>query len=295
MLITAFTTMPLGIPLGIRVGGYFIFFYEFFAFWSLLYAIGLLRASPVVTKRFQNSAGVWATVLFGITVVSGVINGLVHGSFLKDIQTDARAIVDMMIVIFVVAVIFALDDWRRYVKTIIAILMLSAAIILYASVSGESVGLRTERAELYDKTTSDATRFITQTTGLALVVVLGCVTLLVLGRVTAKQAAPMLIPSLVISFLSFSRNTNLALVGALVFTLVIALVDGHLVRVVLRFVLMALVTGVAVFGLSILGDAIGAGHWIDVQVKGYANRVVAGIEQSNLERDASTQDRLRRT
>ena len=80
MLITAFTTMPLGIPFGIRVGGYYIFFYEFFAFGSLLYAIGLLRASPVATTRLQNSAGVRATVLFGITVVTGVIIGLLHGS-----------------------------------------------------------------------------------------------------------------------------------------------------------------------------------------------------------------------
>ena len=66
------------------------------------------------------------------------------GHFLKDIQIDVRAIVDMMIVIFVVAVIFAVNDWRRYLKTIITILTLSAAIILYASVSGKSVGFRTE-------------------------------------------------------------------------------------------------------------------------------------------------------
>ena len=293
MLITAFTTTPLGTPLGIRVGGYFIFFYEFFAFGSLLYVIGLLRPSPVVTKRFQNSAGLWATVLFGITVVSGVINGLVHGSFLKDIVTDARAIVDMMIVIFVVAVVFALDDWRQYVKTIIAILTLSAAIILYASVSGESVGFRTERAELYDKTTSNATRFITQTSALALAVVLGCVTLLVLGRVTAKHAAPMLIPSLAICFLSFSRSTILALAGALAFTLVFTLVNGHMVRAAQRFAMMALVTGVAVFGISVLGGAIGAGHWVDVQVEGFADRVLAGFEQSNVKRDTSAQGRLK--
>jgi O-antigen ligase len=293
MLIAAFTTTPLGTPFGIRVGGYYIFFYEFFAFGSLLYVIGLLRASPVATTRLQNSAGVRATVLFGITVVAGLIIGLLHGSFLKDIMIDVRAIVDMMIVIFVVAVIFAVNDWQRYLKTIITILTLSAAITLYASVSGQSVGLRTETAELYDKTTSTATRFITQTTALALAVVLACVTLLVLGRVTAKHAAPMLIPSLVICFLSFSRNTILAIAGALAFALVFALIKGHLVRAAPRFVMMALVTGLAIFGLSVLGHAIGAGHWVDDQVKGYADRVVAGFEDSNVKHDASAQGRLK--
>jgi len=171
-------------------------------------------------------------------------------------------------------------------------LTLSAAIILYASVSGESVGLRTERAELFDKTTSDATRFITQTSGLALALVLGCVTLLVLGRVTAKHAAPMLIPSLAICFLSFSRSTILALAVALAFTLVFTLVNGHMVRAAQRFAMMALVTGVAVFGISVLGGALGAGHWVDVQVKGYADRVLAGFDESNVKKDTSAQARL---
>jgi O-antigen ligase len=292
MLITVFTTTPPGIPFGIRVGGFYVFFYEFFAFGSLLYAIGLLRASPVATTRLQNSAGVRATVLFGIIVATGVIIGLLHGHSLKDIQIDVRGIADMMIVIFVVAVIFAVNDWRRYLKTIITILTFSLAIILYASVSGKSVGFRTEHSQLYDKTTSTAARFITQTTALALAVVLACVTLLVLGRVTAKHAAPMLIPSLAICFLSFSRNTILAIAGALAFALVFALIHGNLGRAGPRFAMMALVTGLAIFGLPVLGHAIGAGHWVDEQVGGYVDRVVAGFEDSNVKRDASAQGRL---
>jgi hypothetical protein len=302
MLITAFTTTPAGVPFGIRIGGYYIFFSEFFVFGSLLYAIGLLRASPVATARLQNSAGVRATVVFGVTVVAGVIIGFLHGYSLKDIQIDMRAIADMIIIIFVVAVIFAVDDWRRYLKTIVAILTFSAVMILYASVTGKSVGLRSETAELDPNTTSTggvlgagstATRFLTQTTALAMAVVLACLTLLVLGRVTAKHAAPMLIPALVITFLSFSRNTILALAGTLAFALVFTLINGNLVRAGARFVAMLLVTGAAIFGLPILGHAIGVGHWVDAQVTGYADRVVAGFEQSNVKNDRSAQGRLK--
>jgi hypothetical protein len=304
LLIATFLPMPPDSSLGFRGGGYFIFYYEVFVVLSLLYAIGLLRASPVAAKRLWNSAAVWAALIFGIAVAVGISVGLVRGYLLYDIQTDVRSVVTMMIVIFVAAVIFAVNDWRRYVKTITAILMVAAAWTVYSSATGTPLGQRTETAELTasDYTGrpggdvlsggSNALRYLTQATLLALVVLLGCVTLLVLGRVTAKQAAPMLIPSLVISFLSFSRNTNLALVGALVFALVIALVDGHLQRVVLRLVSMALVAGVAIFGLSILGHAIGAGSWIDTQVVGYANRVVAGSTQSARDVDASTQFRL---
>jgi hypothetical protein len=301
MLITAYMTWPPGAPQGIRVGGYYVFFYEFFVFGSLLYAIGLLRASPVATTRLQNLAGVRTTALFGITIVAGVIIGLLHGYPLKDIQMDVRPIMHMIIVIFVAAVIFAVNDWRRYLKTIATILMASAAIIVYASVTGKSVGLKTETAELHEAISSGgvlaggstALRYQTQTTAPALAVLLACVVLLVLGRVTAKHAAPMLIPSLVISFLSFSRNTILALAGALVFTLVIALVNGHLVRAVPRFVMMALVTGFVILGLPVLAHATGAGRWIDEQVTGYAHRVVAGFEQSNQKNDLSAQARLK--
>jgi O-antigen ligase len=304
LLFATFLPMPPGSSLGFRGGGYFIFYYECFVVLSLLYAIGLLRASPVAAKRLRNSAAVWAALIFGITVAVGLSVGLARGYSFYDIQTDARPVVTMMIIIFVAAVIFAVNDWRRYVKTITAILMIAAAWTVYSSATGTPLGPRTETAEL---TASDyhgqpggdvlsggstALRYLTQTTNFALAVLLGCVTLLVLGRVTAKQAAPMLIPSLVISFLGFSRNTNLALVGTLVFALVIALVDGHLLRAVLRFVSMALVAGVAIFGLSILGHAIGAGDWIDAQVVGYANRVVAGSTHSTRDVDASTRNRL---
>ena len=224
--------------------------------------------------------------------------GLLRGYSLDDIQTDARPLIAMMIVAAVAAVIVAADDWRRYLKTITAVLMVSAAITIYASATGTSLRGRTETAELTAaggdvlSGGSNALRYLTQATPPALVVLLGCVTLLVLGRVTAKQAAPMLIPSLVISLLGFSRNTILALAGALVFAFVISVVDGHLGRVVTRFVSTALVAGVVIFGLSTLGHALGAGHWIDTQVAGYSNRVISGFAESYEGHDASTQYRL---
>ncbi|MCU1699480.1 MAG: hypothetical protein JWR34_5543 [Mycobacterium sp.] len=299
LLIVTFTTMLQDIPVGIRIAGYFIWNYEFFVFGSLLYAIGLLRASPVTAKRLRNSVAVWAALLFGIPIAVGVSAGILREYSLKDIQLDARPVVDMMIVIFVVAVIVAVNDWRRYMNTITAILIFSAAVTVYASATRMPLGGRTEAAQLYAKAGggvlsggSDAIRYLTQTTPLALAVLAGCVTLLVLGRITAIQALPMLIPSLVITVLSFSRNSLLVVAGALIFALVVALLDGRLLRAVWRLVEITLIAGIVGFGLITIGGASGAGDWIDTQVTGYANRVIAGFSQQVEANDGSAQYRL---
>ena len=298
LLIVLFTTRTEELPLGIRVFGYLIYFYEFLLFASLLYTMWLLRASPFAAKRLRNSVAVWAAVSFGITIAIGVSLGILRGYPLYDIQYDARPVINMMIAASVAAIIVAVNDWQRYMKTIIAILIFSAAVTVFASANGMSLAGRTESAELRAVEGyaigggSEAIRYLTDTTQLALAVLIGCVALLVLGRLTAKQAAPMLIPALMISLLSFSRNTILALAGTIVFALLIALLDGQLLRLVPRLVSITLVAGVAVFGLFTLGRALGAGDWIDTQVSGYGNRVIAGLTQSYEKEDRSTLYRL---
>ena len=277
LLIVAFTTTP-ELPLesdGLRIFGKLIYYYEFLVFGSLIYAIWLLHASPFAARRLRNSVAVWAALSFGITVAIGITLGILRGYPLYDIQFDVRTVVIMLIVLLVAAVIVAVNDWQRYMKTIVAILYFSAALTIYASFTGMSLGGRTEAAQLYGGQgraiagDSHAIRYLTSTSPLALAVLLGCLALLMLGRITAKRAVLMLIPSLLICFFSFSRNTILALAGAVVFVLLIALLNGHLVRLALRLGWISLVAGVALFGLLSLGTAMGAGDWIDTQATGY--------------------------
>ena len=89
----------------------------------------------------------------------------------------------------------------------------------------------------------------------------------------------MLVSSLVITFLSFSRNSILSVAGAVVFALIIALLAGHFIRIVSRALLMGVVVGAVAIGVSAAGGAVGAGDWIDKQVGAYSDRVVTGFQR----------------
>ena len=156
LLIVTFTTLPLGSAnaapaTGVWIGGrFYIEYYEFFVLGALLYAVWLLSTVPVAALRLRHCAAVPAAALFGVVVVGGLVVGLLRDYPTRDIQTDARPLLGMLAVIFIAAVIFAADDWRRYLKTITAILLFSAVYTIYGSVTGQYLGLRTEAASLYD-------------------------------------------------------------------------------------------------------------------------------------------------
>jgi hypothetical protein len=298
LLVVLFITRPQGVAYGFRLSGYFIYFSEILVAGSLIYAVYLIRGSPATARRLRATVGMRAAILFAVVIAFGVIVGVVRGNIFYDIQYDVRPISTMAVTMFVVAVIVAMDDWRPYVKTIAAILSFSAILTIYASVTGLRLGGRTETAQLYAKGgkalagDSDAVRYLTDATPLALAVFLGCAALLFLGRVSATRILPLLIPAMVISFLSFSRNTILALAGALAFTLIIGLLRGHIAALSLRFVRIIVTVAVAVFGILLVSQALGVENWIQTQVAGYAGRVIAGLDESSQKEDNSTLYRL---
>lgn len=258
LLLALFVAMPPGDKGGIRIAGFFIYYYEPFLFGSFIYVIMLLRGSPEVAAGIRKSPISWAAMAFSVTVVVGIASGRLHGYPLKDVQEDVRPVVNMMIAVLVCAVIVAMSDYRRYVKTISAILLFSAAYTLYGSVTGKSIGGRMETAQLVGvggdvlAGGSTALRFLTDATPLAMAVLLVSTTLILLGLLTAKQIAVMLIPAVVISFLGFSRNTILALAGCVLFAILIAVVDGRFVPLIRRLFIAVVVTTVAATGFTCL-------------------------------------------
>lgn len=292
-LVVLFMTSVPEIPRGIRVGGIYVYFYEFLILGSFVYAVSLLRQNSAPVIALARSIAMRIALAFSLVLIFGLCLAMIRGYPFWDIQYDAKAIIEMMVVLFVTAVIVTAEDWRQYVKTITAILILSAVLMVYASATGFVLWGRTEAAELYASGGrviaggSDAVRYLTQTTPLALAVLVGCVALMLVGRVRLLQILPMLIPALIISILSFSRNSLLALAGAFVFTLFIALCRGHIARIVLRLAAVPLVVAIVIFGVLGIGSAIGARDWIDTQATGYANRVLAGFDESNERADTS--------
>jgi hypothetical protein len=292
-ILAMFTARTEDLSRGFRAVGFFVYFHEILLYGSLIYAIWLFRTTPTAAKRLRHSLAARAAITFSVVIAIGLTLGVIHHHVIYDIQLDARPVIDMMTVVFVVAVIVAVDDWQRYVKTITASLIFSAVLMVYASATGMPLGGRTETAELFaagGRTLaggSNAIRYLTDATPLALAGLLGSTALLMLGRKRVPQVMPMLIASLVISVLSFSRTTLLALAGTFVFAVLISLLNGHISQLARRLALLPLVAGVVLFAVISLGDVLGAHDWIETQATGYANRVIAGLDASNERADTS--------
>ncbi|QEM45240.1 O-antigen ligase family protein [Mycolicibacterium grossiae] len=292
-LIVLFMTSVPEVPRGVRVGGIFVFFYEIFIFASFLYALSLARAHSADLRTLTKRAVVRCAVVFSVVIFMGLAIAVLRGHPVWDIQYDAKSIAEMMIVTFIAVVLIAVDDWKRYVKTLAWVLSTSALLMVYASATGFVLWGRTETAELYASGGralaggSEAVRYLTQTTPLALAVLLGGVGLSLVGRLTTFGWFFVVLPALVISVLSFSRNTLLALAGAVVFTLVVAAVQGEAATLARRLVVLPLIAVPLLVVIMSFSSVLGARDWIDTQISGYANRVVAGLDESNERADVS--------
>jgi hypothetical protein len=297
MLVVTFTARNLAVPRGFRVGGIFIYFHEILIVASVVYAIWVLRKNPAVAATLRKSVAVRVAIVFSVLLIFGVLSGILRGYPLWDVQFDARIILITTMVMFVAIVIVAMDDWQRYVKTITFILLFSATLMVYASATGLQLYGRTEAAQLYASGGrvlaggSSAVRYLTDSTHLAAAVVLGCTALLLLGMVRFTRVMPMLAASLVISLLSFSRNTLAALIGTLAFVVLISLFHGQFIRTVVRIALMPIIAAIILSGTVAVGGLLGASDWINVQKTGYENRVLAGLNQSNQAEDNSARYR----
>lgn len=298
LILVCFITTPAEIPGGFGFAGYYVYFYEFFLIGSAIYAITLARKTAVDRPKISRSIGIRATAIFVAAFAFAGAIGFSKGYSLQDINADTRPIFNMLVGIFVITTVIAVGDGLRYIKTITAVLVISAFIMIFASVAGVPLAGREETAQLYTTTGglvsggSDALRYLTSTTPLALAALLFTVALVALKRARLATVAPVLLSSLVISFLGFSRNTLLALAGTIAFIVLLAFVHGWLMATVGRLLETAAMSAL-LLGLVVLGsNAVGGGAWIESQISGYTNRVFAGLNQSTAAVDTSTQDRL---
>lgn len=296
-LIVLFAAKTEGLPRGIRVLGIFIYFHEVLLTGAVVYAIWLARHNRTVVAALRSVQACWAAVAFACVVVIGLFIGFFRGYPAWDIQYDVRNVLAMMAFALVASVIVTIDDWRRYIKTFTAILVFSALLMIYASVTGLPLEGRTETAQLYTSGGrvlaggSDAIRYITDTTHLAAAALLAGVAILLLRKAAFRRVVTVLGASFLISMLSFSRNTLAALAGTVVFVLIIAVFHRKFLRVLSRLAIAPLVAVIAFYTVLGIGATVGADDWIQTQRTGYQNRVLAGFDQANERADNSAQYR----
>lgn len=296
LIIVTITTMPAGVPSGVRAGVY-IYFYEVVLAAAVVYCIGRLRDVPGLWKRMRSSPTALLLVAFAGTLVIAAARGFLAGHPIRDIQYEIRPTIGLLGAVFVAAVVIATGAVRRYLPAVFVSLTVSAVLMAAASTVGLKLSGREENAQLFTTTGrliaggSDASRILTQTTSAALTVTLLCISLLVLGTPHRRLALLLMTPALIVTFFSFSRNALLGLGLVIAFLFVVAVLRRAVVQFINRMVVgvlaVVLTAIIAFFGLSV----VGAGGWAATQVSGYTNRVFSGFEESTRAVDSSTQDR----
>ncbi len=182
----------------------------------------------------------------------------------------------------------------RCFKVLGWVLWISAAVTLAGATTGLEVGGRTEDASLtlVSGNSAAATRLLTEATFPALAVLCGVIALSVAGRIRIVDSWALSVPALLITVLSFSRNSILAVAVAILF----AVVAGRSVGAVVRASLVVVST-LAVFGLLVLLGPVLAtlpgGDFVNTQVHSYSDRVIGGLTSTVQSTDPSVQFRAR--
>ncbi len=294
LIVLLFTAAPSDLTYGVRVGGFFIFFYEVFLFASLVYV-------AVVYAQWNqriSSPILLLGALFGCVVVYAAVLGLHHGFTLADIQNDARPVAEMLVAAVIAMVLFATGRSSEYANTVLGVLVFSAVATVYSSISGTPLGARTETAELSTDTGdvvgggSEAARYLTEAVPLALVVLIVGTTYWLYSGQLSRKLGVALAAALIISLLAFSRNTWLALGCGVVMVLVFGVVTRRFVDVFRRLIGACCVVAFAAAAAWAFSAVFGFQGWWDTQVMGFTNRVVSGFNSSAASVDSSAQYRL---
>jgi O-Antigen ligase len=144
------------------------------------------------------------------------------------------------------------------------------------------------------RTTYDATRFQLQVNNVATLVLCAVIALLLVGQVKVRAVfMPYILPSVFLTFESFSRNSILAFAVVFLVAGVIAVRHGTVVsavgRTLMGIVLIVAIAFVTYYALSFAAFALGGSNPLTAQVAAYKGRVIDGLTGASLQGDSSVQ------
>lgn len=236
--------------------------------------------------KFREPAG-WGYAAAGLLAM--VVLGVVNGAGVNAILRDARGPTYLVATFIVGARLSRKVDRKLLFSMVLVLLWYSAAAVVLASITSlPIVAGRVEPVSAlvgYGSVGFGATRFLVPTTALALFSLCACLSYSIaedgLDRSRRRQVLRVALPSAVLVFLSFSRNSLLALAAALLFTLPFATRRLRAVTVLPKLAACVILVLVA---LPLLGPP---GKYLSTQVAAYGARVVSGITGSSLRTDTS--------
>ena len=273
-LVALTVATPAGVPSGF--GG--LLFYEVLLLPTLVYVA--LRTPPTLRAVRWLSA-------YAIGIGLGVTVALFSGHEPSRVFADVRFPIALGACYFVAA---GTVHHRKVYSVLLAArvsLWISCSLLLLAVFTGLTLSGRSETASLdtSDVASTSAIRYLTMATMFALAVLCAVVVALALGQMRLRAALHYLAPAAVIVFLSFSRNSILALAVSLVFAVVVS--NG--LRDKRRVVGQVLVKGLVglLFLLVLVQSGVLRDTAVGENIDAYVDRVVTGLSSDARRTDPS--------
>jgi O-antigen ligase len=281
-LFLACASLPEGLHVGMVLGPVAIFAHH------VALALAICYLIPIVRSRFSAYL---LPGMFALVVAFFAAVGFAMGHATAVVVSEAAFLLEMVggfvLALFVV--------YCGYIKESIhaaaVILWFSAGMVVASSLGGIRLGGRHEVMQS-DTTAGEATRLITNTAVPAAAVLTVLVAAQVVGRVQPMLYLTLGAPALMISLLSFSRDTLLSMgvAGAVAF---IATLSWPALRRTAVFVAASMgVLAVTVPGALFLLQHSSTGVWLGDQFTAFNLRVFGGVSKGALAVDQSLQDRL---
>lgn len=274
------TAFPAVIPYSVQFGPTTVFLFEPFLVIAAIWAL-LTHPNPKVAHF--RIAGMALLLVFGTLV------GVAAQHPPLEIIGDGRGLLTTVLAALVATRIYGTRYAHSSMLILRVSLWVSLAVTVAASILKFPVAGRSEAAALFLSSSgagsSDSTRYLTSASQLAVLVASISVALVLANRVALKQALPYLLPSTALSFLSFSRNSFLAILIAAIF----AIIASRAMRSLAVILRLTVIVGFP-FLLFVLAHAsigLPGGDYVLAQTNAFSTRVLGGLEASTLADDTS--------
>lgn len=285
-LFLAYAAVPETVPRGIQIHGMNVFFYEIALMLAMLYSI---RWRPRCPR--SDSA---ALVILLVALAAGAF-GILVGNGIRPTFADGRGILTLGVAVLVAGRNIDVASRDSVTKMLKFTLWFSATMIVLAQFGLRLHGLTEDAALALDGgevlSTGGAVRLLTPATHLSLAVLCFIAALAVSGGISRHQALVWITPSLVIVFSSYSRNSLVALVAALLFCVVFGRSAITTVRL-FKGLLGAGILGLVGYAMLRIFAPTRMLVWATVQSRAYFDRVISGLSPGTISSDVSSQYRI---
>jgi O-antigen ligase len=282
-LFGAFAALPEGLHVGKVMGPVAIYAYQVTAVLAICYLL------PIVRLRFADFR---LPLIFTTAVIIFTAVGFEMRHDAEMVVRESTTLLEM-VVGFVLALLIVYGGYLKWtIRVMIVILWFSAGMAIVSSLHAIRLA---GRAESLEGTTGagQALRIVLSTQTPATAVLCALIAAAIIGRVRPATFFALGPPALVISLLSFARNTLIAVAVAAVVAFLASFGWAALRRSVKVLAVSAVIFAVTVPGSMFLLQHSEAGSWLSDQFTAFNQRVLGGVSKSALAVDESTLDRLR--